>query len=151
MLRNGRIPIKGFPTPWKAAKVLFLPGVWVVGGACLLLALAAVSAGVDPTDIVLGFLSDVPAAGEDLWHRLLAIWVVYALLYTIVVVDFRAMAKLSWTGRLLLAHDLASISKSPLVCTVSHAPPHVAISEVSYAQRIVLGDGWSPGVHPQIE
>ena len=128
-----------------------MPIVWVVGGACLLLALAAVSVGVDPTDIVLGFLYDVPAAGEDLWHPLLTVWVVYLVLYTLVLIDFRAIAQLSLAGRLALAHDLASLSKAPLVCTVTTPPTHVAISEVSYAQRMAHRTGWCPGVHPQIE
>lgn len=128
-----------------------MPVVWVVGGACLLLALAAFSVGIDPTDIILGFLSDVPAAGGDLWHQLLTVWIVYLILYTILLVDFRAIARLSWSGRLALAHDLASISRSPLVCRASNAPPHAEISEVSYSQRIVSGAGWSPSVHPQLE
>ena len=138
-------------TPWDLAKAFVKPFFYVIGGASLLLALAAASVGVNPADVVLPFLADAPATAAEPAQPLLVVWVAYGLIYLLLLIDFRAIASLSDSGKAALADVLTGISKSPLSRLVIVAASSSSVSQKCQTRKLVCGSGWSPGSHPQIE
>ena len=140
-------------TPLALARAMVWPFVWVPGGMGFMLGLAAVTAGVDPTQFAADFMADAAVALSPLALKCAITWALYSALYFLWTWPHRpsfipleefprlhpALYSLgrSWTDRQYQA--IISASSSSLILLRRHP----------FWRGV--GFSWFPGVHPQLK
>ena len=117
----------------------------------MLLALLALAVGVNPITVVADFLADATIQLSEPALRLVVVWFSYGLLYSLLMLDMRAIRRMSAHDRIALADVLTGISRCPLARLLIGAVNSGLRSIILLARRVVLGSGWLPGNHPQLE
>ena len=140
-------------TPFALAGAMASPFIWFLGGVSLTLALAAVSLGLDPAQLVGSFLTDATVALGSLVWKLVGIWVAYTTFYFLITWPYRPLlnpftelppphrALYSFVRRWINPEDRAGMSAlSRLLSSLNR-----------HSTWLGLGFSWAQGAHPQIE
>ena len=129
---------------------MILPFIWVVGGAVFMLALAAITVGIDPAPFLAEFLADATVVLTPLALKCGGIWAAYTAIYF----------ALTWIYR--PTFDPFKDIKQPHV-TISNqlsvSPLQQVVAVLGYCLTLLkrrpfwtgLGLSWAPGAHPQTE
>lgn len=137
-------------TPIALAWAMILPFIWVVGGAALMLALAAITVGIDPAPFVAEFLADATVVLTPLALKLGGIWVAYTAIYFALTWAYRP----SFDPFKDIDQPQGKLSDHLGVGSLQHV-----IVALGYCLTLLkrrpfwtgVGLSWAPGAHPQIE
>ena len=116
-----------------------------------MLGMLALAVGVHPATVVADFLADATVQLSEPALRLVVIWFAYGLLYSLLMLDMRAIRRMPAHDRIALADVLTGISRCPSARLIVGAVNGFLRSTALLARRVVLGSGWLVGHHPQLE
>ncbi len=141
----------GLLTPAYLARAFALPFAVVVGGAAVMLALAAVTVGLNPAALAVDFLGDAAALLSPVALRLLLFWAVYTGFYLLLAWDFRFYAPRPGAGANPALAAFAGIFVRFCPGAVGLPPARTrALARYRFCGG-GLSSTWAPGTHPQIE
>ena len=116
-----------------------------------MLALLALVVGINPMTVLPEFLADTTLQLGEPALRLAVVWFVYGLFYSLLMLDMRAIRRMSMHERIALADVLTGISRCPLAHFIIGTVNNCLHSIILLAHRVAPSSGWVAGHHPQLE